>query len=299
MLGSLWLWVQQNPAAALGVALYLVSNIAVALTKIPQTAGFAAGLLHVCDMISVLPHKDGRGVLGALNLPGFMSQTADEKPPAPKGYAAVPLLAGLVAVCALLYGLAHAAPWALLGAAGVAVAILVVSGKRGAKTLAIAVLASSLAGCGWWRLHSQAFAEDLAACLGVFTASEAQVVSDRVNMALTSGQLSDVASHDALHALEQDMKVRGVKAAAWCVSQLVADAVKTHPREAPAAPPAETPDAGAAVVASAGDDAPHAPIGFKVGGASAAKSVLEDPETQRLLRRAQEWLDEHPAKAAQ
>lgn len=72
-------WCKANPEFAVGIFLYVLSNVAVKLSAKPQTAGIGASLLWFCDLISIVPHKDARGVFGPVNLPLVPSKPTDIK----------------------------------------------------------------------------------------------------------------------------------------------------------------------------------------------------------------------------
>lgn len=55
-------WLVEHPLEALGLALYLLINVANRLASYPRASGVRAVLLVVIDWLSFLPHRDSPGL---------------------------------------------------------------------------------------------------------------------------------------------------------------------------------------------------------------------------------------------
>jgi len=56
--GSFFDWCLAHPLESIGLAIFILSNLATALTKYPRASGFLTGVRALLDLISCLPHKD-------------------------------------------------------------------------------------------------------------------------------------------------------------------------------------------------------------------------------------------------
>lgn len=67
---QLLIWAEAHPLAAVGLVIFILSNLATRLSKYPRAKGLVTAIRVVLDLVSVLPHKDSPDLF---TLPGKRS----------------------------------------------------------------------------------------------------------------------------------------------------------------------------------------------------------------------------------
>lgn len=70
LLGSFQDWCLSHPLEAIGLVGYVLLNLINRLSAYPRAKGLVAALKVVCDLVSVLPHRDSPSIF---TLPGQRS----------------------------------------------------------------------------------------------------------------------------------------------------------------------------------------------------------------------------------